>query len=64
VSESLVAYPAVMLVHWPTGPVACCAVHGGQLLGLGRFLGSHVVATALPEPAACVNCANEGPPSA
>jgi hypothetical protein len=46
---------------WPTGPVACCDEHGRQLVGLGDFLGTHIVATVLTEPAECVNCVNEGP---
>lgn len=50
---------AAMLVHWPTGPVACCDEHGAQLVALGDFLGTHIVATTLTEPAECVNCANE-----
>lgn len=60
-------YPAECIVHWPNGPVACCQPHAEQLIGLGNFLGSHIVATALTplEKAAnlqCVNCLNEGPP--
>jgi hypothetical protein len=61
---SLFEYPASMLVHWPTGPVATCDIHGEQLIGVGRFLGTHIVATKLMEPAECVNCLNEGPPDA
>jgi hypothetical protein len=56
-------FPATMLVHWPSGPVPCCDEHGRQLIGLGSFLGSHVVATTLDAPAECVNCMNEGPPA-
>lgn len=62
-STQEVEYPATVLVHWPTGPVATCDEHGRQLIGLGQFLGTHVVATVLTEPAECVNCLNEGPPS-
>ncbi len=51
--------PATHIVHWPTGPTACCDDHARQLIGLGRFLGAHVVATTLAEPAECANCANE-----
>ena len=58
-----IEYPATMTVHWPTGPVDCCDEHGSQLIGLGNFLGSHVVATHLLSPAECVTCVNEGPPS-
>lgn len=51
---------AVCVVHWPTGPVAVCADHGEQLIGLGRFLGSHIVATAyIGVPVECTNCVNE-----
>lgn len=50
---------ATVLVHWPTGPVSCCEEHARQLIGLGNFLGSPVVATVLDEPGECVNCINE-----
>lgn len=56
-------YPATVLVHWPSGPVATCDEHGLQLVGLGNFLGSHIVATPLTVPAECVNCVNEGTPA-
>ena len=62
-AEEKNALPATMLVHWPTGPVATCAEHGAQLIALGNFLGSHIVATQITEAAFCVNCLNEGPPS-
>ena len=62
--DAAIVYPATMLVHWPTGPVACCDEHSRQLIGLGNFLGSHIVATELTEPAECVNCVNGVPPDA
>lgn len=52
-------YPATRIVHWPTGPVPCCARHAAGLLKLGAFLGGHIVSTALTEPAECTNCVNE-----
>ncbi len=53
-------YPATMIVHWPTGPVACCDKHGAGLMALDRVLGSHhIVATKLTEPKECSNCINE-----
>lgn len=59
-------FPAVLLVHWPSGPVACCASHGVALSRLGAFMGVHIVCSALPAPdvgfVECVNCQNEGPP--
>ena len=59
-----ITHPATVVVHWPSGPVACCVPHAEQLVGLGSFLGSHIVTTPLTEPANCVNCANEaGVPS-
>ena len=54
-----IKYRATMLVHWPTGPVPACDMHGQQLAGLADFLGSHVALTKLDEPAECVNCVNE-----
>lgn len=66
-TDTEIGYPAECIVHWPTGPVACCEKHGEQLIELGNFLGSHIVATKLTplEAAAnlqCVNCLNSGPP--
>lgn len=52
-------YPASMIVHWPTGLIACCTKHGNALLGLANMLGSHVVATKLMDKAECSNCVNE-----
>lgn len=60
-ASSLIEFPALVLVHWPSGPVPCCPEHGEELLKLGNFLGSHIVATPITEPAECVNClAREG----
>ena len=56
---SKIKYPATMVVHWSTGPVNCCDEHGQQLIGLGNFLGTHIVATKLEKPAECSNCINE-----
>jgi hypothetical protein len=61
---SLNEFPASVLVHWPTGPVPCCDEHGRQLIALGNFLGSHVVASPLNIPGECINCVNGGPPDA
>lgn len=58
-SDSVIKYPATMIVHWPTGPTPCCDDHGQQLISLGNYLGSHIVATQLTEPAECENCVNE-----
>lgn len=52
-------YPASCIVHWATGPVPCCDDHARALIGLGRFLGTHVAATSLTEPSQCTNCVNE-----
>ena len=51
--------PATHKVHWPTGPVDCCEKHAQELIGLGNFLGSHIVATEAEEGAHCTNCLNE-----
>ena len=54
-----VQFPATVIVHWPTGPVPACGAHAQQLVGLGNFLGTHVVASPIHEPAECENCRNE-----
>jgi len=50
---------ATCLVHWPTGAVPCCDAHAKALIGLGKMLGSHVVATKIEEETECTNCKNE-----
>lgn len=52
-------HPASCLVHWPSGPVAACDKHANGLVALAKFMGGHVVATKLTEPAQCSNCVNE-----
>lgn len=52
-------FPATFLVHWPTGPTACCANHARALIRLGQMLGSHIAATKAPDDAECMNCINE-----
>lgn len=54
-----VKFPATQLVHWPTGPTPCCDAHASKLMVLGGFLGSHIVSSAAPPGAVCVNCVNE-----
>lgn len=50
---------ATHTVHWPSGPVNCCGEHAKALIGLGGFLGAHVVATVYEGDDECDNCANE-----
>lgn len=52
-------FPATHIVHWPSGPVTACEHHARTLIGLGRFMGSHVIATEAPEGSECSNCKNE-----
>lgn len=52
-------YPATCIVHWSSGPVLCCDKHARCLIGLGKMLGAHVVATKLEGVAECKNCVNE-----
>lgn len=54
-------YPATKTVHWPSGPVNACDDHAAQIVGLAKFLGSHVGVTAAPDGAQCGNCQNEKP---
>jgi len=46
-----IKYPADRVVHWATGPVNTCEEHGRQLVGMGKFLGTHVAVTKLEKPA-------------
>lgn len=56
---SATRYPATMVVHTPSGPVAACDIHAGKIATLTSFLGAHC-AIDLAEPGAqCANCANE-----
>lgn len=53
-------FPAPFLVHWATGPVPCCEEHAEALVGLGRFMGTHLAVTEnLDKEAQCTNCINE-----
>ena len=54
-----IQYPAIAMMHWPTGPVPVCRYHGLGLLKLGEYLGTFVVATKLDKPTECTNCVNE-----
>ncbi len=52
-------YPASLTVHWPSGPVNCCASHAEKLVATGNFLGYHVGVTEAPQDSVCTNCENE-----
>lgn len=52
-------YPATMTVHCPSGPTNACDLHAQAVRGLMAFMGAHVVATTLLEPAECDNCMND-----
>lgn len=52
-------FPATCTVHWASGPVNTCEKHALALIGLGKMLGSHIVATVLKSPAECSNCKAE-----
>lgn len=52
------AHPATRTVHWPTGPVRCCDDHAEKLVGLGRFMGTHVYAEPYSGEEPCSNCVN------
>lgn len=55
-----VKYPATCIVHWPSGPVACCERHSEGLVKLANHLGSHVgVQPLFGLEAECTNCVNE-----
>ncbi len=53
-------YLATHIVHWPTGPVACCERHAKGLVALSSILGSHIGVTInFDTELECVNCKNE-----
>ncbi len=52
-------YLATCWVYWPSGPVACCDKHAQALIGLGKMVGSHIVATKIEQKIECGNCKNE-----
>lgn len=54
-----IKYPATQTVHCPTGPTNACDNRARDIKGLMSFMGTHVAATELTEPAECVNCINE-----
>lgn len=57
-----VKYPAVCIVHWPSGPIYCCNLHAHALIHLSRFMGGHTVKTKLTKADGkpqCSNCINE-----
>jgi len=56
---SEIRYPATQTVHCPSGPTNACDEHAHQVKHLMSFMGAHVVATKLEEPAECDNCVNE-----
>ena len=56
--DAMVSF-ATHIVHWCTGPVYCCENHASQLIGLGNFMGTHVIATIADSGHECTNCVNE-----
>jgi hypothetical protein len=58
-ANTATTFPATRVVHWPSGPVAACDQHSLALLGLARFLGSHVGVTNAQPGEECANCRNE-----
>jgi hypothetical protein len=51
-------YPAVHVVHWPTGPVHACEKHSRQLEALAAFLGTFAAITESDGAHECSNCVN------
>ena len=52
-------YPATLIVHTPSGPVAACESHAVKIKSLMEFMGAYTNATPAPEGAECANCKNE-----
>lgn len=59
ISENEMDFPAAVIVHWPSGPVAACVAHAEKLVGMGKFLGYHVGVTPCTTLTECSNCVNE-----
>ena len=58
--KKLIIFPAPFVAHWATGPVECCDRHAKHLVGLGSFMGTHVVVTHNENiNGECSNCINE-----
>ena len=52
--------PTPYIVHWPSGPVACCTQHTLGWLAVGEAMGCHVSVSHNPSPfTECVSCEND-----
>jgi hypothetical protein len=54
-----IEYPAICVIHTPSGPVNACEEHARQIEGLASCMGWYVNRTFLERPAECSNCVNE-----
>ncbi len=59
--KKVIKFPAQFIVHWPSGPVKACHKHAQSLIGMGKILGSHIVASEIDDTKTyeCINCVNE-----
>jgi hypothetical protein len=51
-------FPAVVVVHTPTGPINACREHANMAANLYAAMCAHTNETPLEEPAECTNCIN------
>jgi len=52
-------YPAICMVHTPSGPTYCCADHAEKVVALFNFMGAYVHIETIFDDAECENCLNE-----
>ena len=53
-------FPALYLVHYPSGPVYCCEDHANKLKEIANIMGFHVgVEIHIGGNKECANCVNE-----
>lgn len=54
-----IQFPAVVMVHTPSGPTPACENHAMKLAKLFHYLGAHVNTTPLESEMECANCVNQ-----
>ena len=49
---------ASAIIHWPNGPVLCCARHSARLQKIARIVGIYVRVEPFNGDEPCVHCEN------
>lgn len=57
--EMVKKYPAMAILHTPSGPLYACWEHVRAAENVYGVLGCHVMTSACTEKVACINCINE-----